>query len=186
MGVKRRKKAAVVHCAGGCRAERKVPLESLSGNCQQALADHPEGVLLCRWGCIGLGSCVEACRLDAIHIGPLGSAQTDWEKCMGCGLCVKACPQGLIELVEPEYNIYTACANEEPGPQTRKECQAGCIACGICVKNCPAGAISIEEGHAVIDRDQCIACGMCAVKCPRGAIRDCNGIFTDREMQEGV
>lgn len=186
MGQKRRKKAAVVHCSGGCRAESGIPREMLTGDCRQALEDYPGGVLLCEWGCIGMGSCVNACRLDAVHINGSGAAQTDWEKCIGCGLCVKACPQNLIELVEPEFNIYTACVNENPGKKTAEECRSGCIACGICVKNCPVGAVSIKDSHAVIDREKCIACGMCAVKCPRGVIRDCYGIFTDSEMQEEV
>ena len=162
---------AMVYCAGGSRAKRRGEADLSYLDCSMAKQAFADGVLECAQGCLGLGSCVEACRLDAIHIGPLGSAQTDWEKCMGCGLCVKACPQDLIELVEPEYNIYTACANEEPGPQTRKECQAGCIACGICVKNCPVNAVSIENSHAVIDEEKCIACGMCAVKSPAACAR---------------
>ncbi len=179
---KRKEKKAIVQCSGGCRAEALVPQQERKKDCVQAAADHPEGILKCRWGCLGLGSCVNACRLGAVSINRNGTAEVDWEKCVGCGLCVKACPQSLIRLTTPEYNIQPTCINEESGAQTRKNCGAGCIACGICVKNCPVGAVSIEREHAVIDEEKCIACGMCAVKCPRGVIKDHNGIFTSREI----
>ena len=185
MAQARKKKTAVVQCQGGCRTQAAGGGEAEAGRCEKLAGAEAAGTA-CRWGCLGGGSCVAACRLDAIHINERGTAGVDPEKCVGCGLCAKACPRGLIRITGIEYNIYPACVSQDPGAETRKVCSTGCIACGICVKNCPAGAISIEEGHAVIGRDQCIACGMCAVKCPRGAIRDCNGIFTDREMQEGV
>lgn len=180
MAQKRKKQVAVVQCSGGCRTERKISREEASGDCRQLMETYPDGILMCSWGCLGGGSCVEACRLQAVSINSAGTAEIDREKCVGCGLCVKACPKGLIRLTAPEYTIYPACVNEDPGPQTKKICSAGCIACGICVKNCPAGAIHIEENHAVIDEEKCIACGMCAVKCPRGCIRDADGIFTAR------
>ncbi len=178
MAQKRKKKVAVVQCLGGSCTQTELPRESYGADCVQAAAEHLEGVLKCRWGCIGLGSCVSACRLGALHIGSRGTAEADWEKCVGCGMCVKTCPMHLIRLTEPEYNIYPACANENAGAETRKECRTGCIACGICVKACPMQAIGIVDNHAVIDEEKCIVCGMCAVKCPRGVIRDQNGILT--------
>ncbi len=181
MGRNRKKKVAVVQCTGSCRRVGNIPDPGQYEDCRQAVLAHPEGLMPCRWGCIGLGSCVQACRLDAIYISELGAAETDWDRCVGCGLCVKACPQGLIRITAPEFPIYPACINEDAGAQARKYCDSGCIACGICVKNCPVGAIQIENGHAVIDEEKCIACGMCAVKCPRGVIRDHDGIFTVRE-----
>ena len=187
MAQRRKKKVAVVQCYGGCTTKEKAPLKERRGNCEQILAFSPEEVSdtpECRWGCLGGGSCVEACRLGAVRINSRGIAEIDREKCVGCGLCVKACPRKLIRLTSPEFNIYPACVNEDPGAQTRKECETGCIACGICVKNCPADAVSIQDDHAVIDEEKCISCGMCAVKCPRGTIRDYNGIFTVREEQE--
>lgn len=171
------KKVAAVGCSGGELAKRKVQREALTGDCRQALADYPGGILECRWGCLGLGSCVAACKLGAIKVGAKGVAEVERSKCIGCGLCVKACPQGIIRLVPAEQNIVVSCSSRDSGPETRKVCDAGCIACGICVKNCPMAAIRLEDNHPVIDESLCVSCGMCASKCPRGVIKDAFGIL---------
>lgn len=177
MAQKAGKYAAAVGCSGGELARRRIPREALTGDCRQALAEHPEGILECRWGCLGLGSCAAVCKLGAIKVGARGVAEVDRNKCVGCGLCVKACPQGIIRLVPREQNIVVGCSSRDSGPETRKACDAGCIACGICVKNCPMGAIRLEDNHPVIDESLCVSCGMCASKCPRGVIKDVYGIL---------
>lgn len=177
MAQKAGKFAAAVGCSGGELARRKIAREALTGDCRQALAEHPEGILECKWGCLGLGSCAAACKLGAIKVGERGVAEVDREKCIGCGLCVKACPQGIIRLVPREQNIVVGCSSRDSGAETRKVCDAGCIACGICVKNCPMGAIRLEDNHPVIDDSLCVSCGMCASKCPRGVIKDVYGIL---------
>ena len=177
MAQKAGKYAAAVGCSGGELARRKIPREVLTGDCRQALAEHPEGILECRWGCLGLGSCAAVCKLGAIKVGARGVAEVDRDKCVGCGLCVKACPQGIIRLVPREQNIVVGCSSRDSGPETRKACDAGCIACGICVKNCPMGAIRLEDNHPVIDESLCVSCGMCAAKSPRGDIKDVYGIL---------
>ena len=177
MAQKAGKYAAAVGCSGGELARRKIPREALTGDCRQALAEHPEGILECRWGCLGLGSCAAVCKLGAIKVGARGVAEVDRDKCVGCGLCVKACPQGIIRLVPREQNIVVGCSSRDSGPETRKACDAGCIACGICVKNCPKGANRLEDNHPVIDESLCVSCGMCASKCPRGVIKDVYGIL---------
>lgn len=184
MAQNRKKKTAVVSCAGGCRAGisaqegKKTDSEKLQyRDCADAALKLSEDFSLCRWGCLGLGSCVAACRLKAVFINSSGTAEIDRSRCVGCGLCVKACPRHLIRLTEPEYHIYPACVSEDSGPETKENCSVGCISCGICVKNCPVNAIRLEKNHAVIDEEKCISCGMCAVKCPRAVIRDYDGIF---------
>lgn len=167
------KRVALVFCQG-----RPAGQSGDGPDCRQLLESRAADFDGCAQGCLGGGSCVAACRLNAIRIGSRGSAVVNREKCVGCGLCVKACPQGLIQLIPAETAIMPRCATRLPGPQVRKACAAGCVSCRICEKNCPADAIAIRDGHAVIDGAKCISCGMCAVKCPRGVIVDADGVLT--------
>ena len=68
----RRKKVAVIHCNG--RPTRKEGFEqvTVTGNCQEILTQYSEGINICSYGCLGGGSCVEACRLHAVSIGERG------------------------------------------------------------------------------------------------------------------
>jgi electron transport complex protein RnfB len=98
-------------------------------------ADIQPPVQACRFGCLGFGDCVSACKFDALHIVD-GLATVDYEKCTGCGACSKACPRGLIEMVpfSCENMMTVACSSRENGKTTRTMCKVGCIACGLCAK----------------------------------------------------
>ena len=61
-----------------------------------------DGNRACQYACLGLGTCVRACKFDAIHIDEhSGIAKVDPEKCQSCGACVKACPKHVLSL-QPE------------------------------------------------------------------------------------
>ncbi|MFC1677504.1 RnfABCDGE type electron transport complex subunit B [Planctomycetota bacterium] len=89
----------------------------------------------CKFGCLGFGDCVNACKFDALHIVD-GLATVDYEKCTGCTACSKACPRDLIEMVPftTENMMTVACNSKESGRNTRSMCKVGCIGCGLCVK----------------------------------------------------
>ncbi len=179
-GKKRKQKVAVVHCSGGSDLLSGIEREKLPEGCAAIKEAFPDGIFSCRFGCLGGGDCVKACRLHAIHLNEEGAAVIDRDICVGCGLCIKACPQHIIDFMPTEDVIVPKCSNKDKGAVARKQCVNSCIACGICEKNCPADAIHVMDDHAVIDTNRCIACGMCSVKCPRGIICDANGIFTIR------
>lgn len=105
---------AMVYCTGGSRAKRREGGDLSYLDCRMAKQAYADGVLECAQGCLGLGSCVEACRLDAIHIGPHGAAVVDRNACVGCGLCVEACPQNLIRLVDADTVITPAAPIRTP------------------------------------------------------------------------
>jgi electron transport complex protein RnfB len=107
-------------------------------------------VQACKFGCLGFGDCVSACKFDALHIVD-DLAIVDYEKCTGCGACSKACPRNLIEMVPFSYeNMMTvACSNKENGKATRSMCKVGCIACGLCVKQ--TDLFTVEDNLARVD-----------------------------------
>lgn len=163
------KMVAAVGCSGGELARRIVPREELTGDCRQALADYPGGILECKYGCLGLGSCAAACKLGAVKVGAKGIAEVDREKCVGCGLCVKACPQGIIRLVPREQNIVVACSSCDTGAATRKVCDAGCIAAACASGTAPWGLLESLTTIRSSTR-ACASAAACAHRSVRGAL----------------
>nr|MDO8111251.1 4Fe-4S binding protein [Candidatus Sigynarchaeota archaeon] len=49
--------------------------------------------------CIGCGTCVKRCQMDAITIGDGKKAQINEARCIGCGLCVPTCKKKAARLV---------------------------------------------------------------------------------------
>ncbi len=51
--------------------------------------------------CVGCGTCVERCQVNAIRINENSSAAViSLERCIGCGNCVVTCPSEAIKLVQ--------------------------------------------------------------------------------------
>ncbi len=130
----------------------------------------------CKFGCIGFGDCVAACKFDAIHVEN-GVAKVDRDKCVGCGACSKTCPQRIIDMIPKTSRVWVGCSSCDPGKSVRALCEVGCIACKICEKQCKFEAIKVENNIAKIDPEKCKNCGLCAKKCPRKIIHmiDKNG-----------
>ena len=84
------KMVAHVMCNGGCNAKENFEYRGVK-DCLAATKVCGGDVKACRYGCFGFGSCVEACKFDAIHVIN-GVAVVDKEKCTNCGACRAACP----------------------------------------------------------------------------------------------
>jgi NADPH-dependent glutamate synthase beta subunit-like oxidoreductase len=103
---------AVHECQGGARAARKYDYSGFD-DCRAAMLFY-HGPVMCELGCLGLGSCVKACKFGAITMGPNGLPRFDPNLCVGCGQCVRACPKGIITLISEKakilhWNQYTEC-----------------------------------------------------------------------------
>lgn len=172
-----KRKVAFVRCSGYHRvdsdgkeqgAKSKAQYEGFK-DCLAASKVGGNGPIACKYGCLGFGSCVKACKYDAIRIVD-GVALVDKEKCVGCMACAKACPRGVITSVEYDKQVFIPCNSHAKGAVTVRGCSQGCIGCGLCMKMCEQGAISLDKNLAVIDYSKCVSCGLCATVCPKKLI----------------
>jgi len=129
-------------------------------------------VQACKFGCLGYGDCVAACKFDALHIID-GLAVVDYEKCTGCSACSRACPRNLIEMVpfSQENMMTVACSSNEAAKSTRQMCKVGCIACRLCAKQ--TDIFSIEDNLARLDYKKYTPSEQSETalnKCPTGVI----------------
>ncbi len=159
---------AVVRCNGGIKAKDKFTYDGIA-DCRAA-ALVANGQKVCSYGCLGFGTCVDACPFNSLSMGPAGLPINDFEKCTGCGICVEICPTGVMQLVPKNKPIFVACNSKDKGAFVRKACESGCIGCGLCEKNCDFDAIHISENLARIDFDKCKLCGVCIEVCPTDTI----------------
>lgn len=158
----------VVCCHGGQDAKDKYDYVGY-GDCRsmELLAG---GRKQCAWGCLGTGSCVDACQHHAVTVKQKGYSEVSLSKCISCGRCISVCPKKIIKRIPASAAYYVACSNHQKGKDVRELCSKGCIACGLCVKQCEVGAITIVDNLATIDYTKCINCGKCAAKCPQRCI----------------
>ncbi len=140
-------------------------------DCLAASKVGGSGPLSCKFGCLGFGTCVKACKYGAISVKN-GVAVVDEDLCVGCMACAAVCPRKLIVPVEPNRNVVIACNSMARGSATTRACTVGCIGCGLCKKICPHDAIIIENNLARIDYSKCDNCGQCAAVCPKKLIKD--------------
>jgi Na+-translocating ferredoxin:NAD+ oxidoreductase RNF subunit RnfB len=160
---------AFVACQGDCD-RAKVDYEYTGIEDCRMLSFVPNGgPKSCNYGCLGYGSCVQACPFDAIHVVN-GVAVVDREQCKACGKCVEACPKKLISLIPYDAPYQVACSSKDKGPVAMKACDVACIGCGLCKRNCPADAVMVENFNATIDPEKCTGCGTCIEKCPKKSI----------------
>ena len=181
MGIKAEavtRKVALVRCSGSRTYDKDGNLvkgAKIKGeyegfrDCLSASKVGGNGPLACKYGCLGFGTCVKACKFGAISIKG-GVAVVDEDLCVGCMACAHACPRNVIVAVEPGRNTHIACASTAKGAVTTRGCTVGCIGCGLCKKICPEGAISVVDNLAVIDYSKCVDCGLCATVCPKKLI----------------
>ncbi|MBN1957663.1 MAG: RnfABCDGE type electron transport complex subunit B [Desulfuromonadales bacterium] len=161
---------AVVLCQGDNeKATSKYRYLGLSDcNAAQKLADGPK---TCPGGCLGLGSCANACPFGAIEMTPQGLAVINRDKCTGCEKCVSVCPRNVIKMVPKDATVHVLCNSHDKGAAVRKYCQVGCIGCNICKKTVPE-AYQIENFLARVDYEHHEDAAQAIEKCPMKCIHD--------------
>ena len=160
---------AFVKCAGTCAVAKEDYRYSGIEDCSMMKFIPGGGSKSCNYGCLGYGSCVQACPFDAIRIVD-GIAHVEKDLCKACGKCIKACPKDLIDMVPYDAKNIVKCNSKDMGKVVMQACKVGCIGCKLCEKACPKDAIHVENNIAYIDQEKCVGCGLCAGKCPKKII----------------
>ncbi|MDI6703389.1 MAG: Fe-S cluster domain-containing protein [bacterium] len=163
------KKRAFILCSGSKdRVAKSFNYQGIE-DCRAALLLF-SGNKSCPYGCLGFGTCVNACPFEAIEINELGLPVIDKERCTGCGRCKDVCPKGIIEIYPKDIKVYIACSNKDKGKVVKDICAVGCIGCSICAKRCESGAIEIKDNLPKISYDKCTQCKDCVGRCPQGSM----------------
>lgn len=162
---------AVVHCKGGINETRNRSLYEGIKDCNAAVLAG-NGSKVCSDGCLGLGTCVQACPFDALYINDNSVAVVVPEKCSGCGQCVSVCPRNIIEIIPKVHKIFIACSNHEHGTKIKKYCSVGCTSCTLCIKATPSGAITMENNLPILDYSKGENFISAAYKCPSKCFAD--------------
>lgn len=166
-GPKRR--VAQVLCKGGLAEAEQRGLYDGPKDCRIAHATQG-GEKACAYGCLGYGSCVQACAFDAMYMDENGLPHVIEENCTACGKCVEACPRDIIVMINEEQGVHIRCRSLDRGRQVRQVCSVGCIACQRCVKVCPHDAIYMQDNLARINYEKCTNCRECVAVCPMNTI----------------
>lgn len=136
-------KVALVHCAGDREHAKQTFEYNGIAECGAAAATGG-GNKRCSAGCLGYGSCVTVCPVNAIEITEGGIAKVHPEICIACGKCVKACPRGIIAMVPRSADTHVLCSSRDKGAVTRKACSVGCIGCRMCTKLVTTDAFEMD------------------------------------------
>jgi Na+-translocating ferredoxin:NAD+ oxidoreductase subunit B len=158
------KTVALVLCGGDfSKAVRK----SFYNGVADCVAAHAVGGdKLCRYGCLGYGSCARVCPVNAIEITDQQLAIVHPELCIGCRACVRTCPRSLIKMVPVNRTVHVLCSSKDKGPVVRKACGVGCIACTVCTKLVKNEAIKMDGALAVVNYEKDPENEGVAEKCP--------------------
>ena len=169
------KRIAVVFCQGDTEASSFPGDYRGIRDCAAAVYSQ-DVAKRCKYGCVGLGSCVAACIFNAIHLGPKGIPIVDADACNGCGKCVAACPRNLIELHPVSHRTFVYCKSQDPSIVTRKICKKGCFACNLCVKAAEKDgnptAVALVGNLAVVNAANYTAKSEYGAKCPTDCYAD--------------
>jgi len=144
------KKVAQVHCRGGRgTASYLFPYNGIQ-DCNALYLSY-EGDKVCKFGCLGKGSCISVCPVDAIGYDRDGLVWVDKEKCISCGKCIDVCPTGVMKWIPYSAEYFVACSSTDKGALVRKYCTVGCIGCKMCEKKAPEAGFAVENFLASID-----------------------------------
>jgi Na+-translocating ferredoxin:NAD+ oxidoreductase RNF subunit RnfB len=141
---------AVVTCQGGTSrcGDRFQYVGEADCRAANITAGGPKA---CQYGCLGFGTCAEACPFGAIRMNEERLPVIDPDKCTACGICVRTCPRSLCVLIPMDAPVYLACASHGRAKAVKDICEVGCIGCSLCARKDPNEAIEMVDNLPVLD-----------------------------------
>lgn len=166
-----KKMVARVHCYGNNDTTKKDFTYDGIEDCNAAHIMY-QGDKSCKYGCLGLGSCITVCPVDAITKREDGRIYVDKDICIGCQKCVTVCPTGVMKMIPYDAEYYIACNSKDRGAAVKRACSVGCIGCKICEKKFPEAGFTVtnflsEIDYAIDAAGQNEAAEACPVSCIR-------------------
>ena len=128
------------------------------------------GNKMCKYGCLGLGSCIDVCPSGAAQYDTEGLVFIDKDLCISCLNCIHVCPTGVIGLVPAKADYFIACNSNDSEAQVRRSCTVGCIGCKLCEEKSPHGGFRVNNMLADIDYSYRGNRVEAARECPAGCI----------------
>ncbi len=147
------KKVAQVHCRGSRNKTKEHFAYRGIKDCNAAYLLY-HGDKECKYGCLGMGSCIDVCPVEAISYDAEGLVWVSKEKCISCGKCIDVCPTGVMKWITADADFMVACSSTDKGGAVKKYCEVGCIGCKLCEKKSPEGGFYVEDFLARIDYTQ--------------------------------
>ena len=114
--------SVVSNCRGGARVENRFFYQGI-GSCRAEYLFYG-GSKSCENGCLGHGSCMDACFFDAIYLDKSQTPKIIKERCRGCGRCVEACPVGVLSISGLEETLLHMNRSDECLAPCRQRCPA--------------------------------------------------------------
>lgn len=137
-------------CLGTDEAAVKEFVYNGYADCESAKM-HFDGDKGCKYGCLGLGSCVKSCPVDAIDYTGNGLVVVDPDKCIGCEICVAVCPTGVMKMIPADADWFVACNSRDSAKVTKSLCTAGCIGCRICERKFPDAGFVVTDNLSILE-----------------------------------
>jgi formate dehydrogenase beta subunit len=153
------------------------------------------GSKICPVGCLGLGTCVNACPFGALSMGGDNLPVVDPDLCTGCGTCERVCPKHIITLSSNSRRITHEYKTDECSAPCQRECPTGIDIPGYIYQisrgNYPKAVRIIKETNPFP-----LVCGRicvhpCELECRRNlvdepvAINNLKRFVADYEMNSG-
>ncbi len=175
---------ACVHCIGDNeKALRSFHYDGLE-DCNAATVLY-SGDKSCKYGCLGLGSCIKVCPVGAIAKTGTGLVRVDPDICISCGKCTEICPTGVMRMIPEDADYLVACNSRDKGKLTKAACKVGCIGCSICEKKFPEAGYKIQENLSFLRYDRKgEGRAEASKKCPSKCIVPFREVFTEQKTEK--